>query len=94
MQVQRKFLVAELPSHEETGAKELTFPWPILLAGWPLHCQGTHFFSAHSLRRMVAPPPNFFPNLHKRACSQGIGESSFNMTRGGIKILRGGSENV
>lgn len=30
-------------------------------------------FSAHSLRRMVAPPPKFSPNLHKRACSQGIG---------------------
>lgn len=61
--VQRKFLQAELPSHEETGAKELTFPWPILLVGWLLHCQRTHFFSAPSLRRMVALPPKIFSKL-------------------------------
>lgn len=59
VRVQRKFLVAELPYCEETGAKELTFPWPILLVGWPLHCQETHFFSAHSLRR----PPKIFSKL-------------------------------
>ena len=63
VQVQRTFWEAELPSHKETGTKELTFPWPILLVGWLLHCQGTHFFSAHSLRRMVALPPKIFSKL-------------------------------
>ena len=57
VRVQRTFWEAELPSHKETGTKELTFPWPILLVGWLLHCQGTHFSLAHSPCGMAAPLP-------------------------------------